>query len=140
MKVSDLKVTKTTTREVKNALGKRVRTREPIEIKRKVKTVTPGKRFVHYLIDGIILGLITFGLGYLGYQSGYTAIVSKNGFHVSTSSLFNFGGHNHFICLLLFLGSNYGKNTWKNGNGKLRHQRICGKPSWVMQQPDQEFE
>ena len=89
MKVSDIKVERISTRETKDALGRRVREKYPIQVKRKVITTTPGMRFLHYLIDSLILGGIIYLLSFAGIKL-YTSSF-RTGNEIAISYYFNAG-------------------------------------------------
>ena len=74
MKITDIKVKKMTTREKVDILGKRIRYQEPIYVKRKVKTISGGARFAHYLIDFLLI----LGIHYLLTIAGIAGLVGED--------------------------------------------------------------
>lgn len=66
MKITEIYLTTTTTKEQRNELGELEQSKEPVKIKRKVKTVQGGPRFGHYLLDVIVIMVIVFILIAIG--------------------------------------------------------------------------
>lgn len=63
--IEDLKITKTFYRRNRDAFGNRTKEAYESQVKRKVRLVTGWLRFAHYLIDGLIIGVILFGFDML---------------------------------------------------------------------------
>lgn len=83
-KITEIKIERLATREVKDETGKRVRIQVKVNVPRPVNVVSGGKRFAHYFIDGIIFSFLFYPIdklmGYLeiGYAStvGYAILIS----------------------------------------------------------------
>ena len=115
MKITDLKETKLTTKSRVGANGQREHYKEEIQLKRKVKTITGGARFGHYLIDGLIIAAVAFAYVYITMQvngSSYYYSRGYSGFQIDYSG---------YIITLLYYG---GFEAWLGTTpGKLALKR-----------------
>ncbi len=64
-KITELKIDRMATREVKDESGKRVRKKVRVSVNRSVRVVSGGLRFAHYFIDGIIISLLFYPIDWL---------------------------------------------------------------------------
>lgn|GEM_PF-401467 len=62
-KITDLSYLGQRTIEKRGKDGKLQRTRTEVRLKRHVNLTTPGTRFGHFLIDGVCINLISYGIG-----------------------------------------------------------------------------
>lgn len=64
-KITELQTTRYRTSYHKDAYGNRQRIRTPYQASRPVKTVEGGRRFAHFFIDCLIIGICTFPLDFI---------------------------------------------------------------------------
>jgi len=88
MKITYLKEKKLSTRSSIGASGKREFHKVEVDLKRKVKTITGGARFGHYLIDLIFIIGLNFAYGFvemklLGHSHMFQTV--GNGFQIDFS-------------------------------------------------------
>lgn len=114
MKITEIYETRSTTREKRNELGEIETSKEPVKIKRKVKTIQGGPRFGHYLLDVIVMVAIVLVLIALGImdEREFTQGGRNGGFSINYSS---------YIVLVLyycasefFMGRTIGKMATKS--------------------------
>ncbi len=77
--ITNIPQRRTRTREVKDATGKRVRTKEDYWGVRPVKVITGFERFSHFFVDALILSVLNSGIGMV------LPIISASGVHESYS-------------------------------------------------------
>ena len=104
-KITEIELERTTTREVKNALGQRVREKVPIKVKRKVKTVQGGRRFAHYFVDSLLIGGVYFLLTLAGVEADKNSSV----YYVETNSVQFYIG---YIQMFLSFAFYFGFEAW----------------------------
>lgn len=120
MQLKDLKVTRKTTVETKNALGQRVREYRDIEIKRKVKTTDPGLRVVHLIIDSLVTnGLLVFL---------FTSVLSTRQF-MQYANWINLASLIVFILYYFLMEHFFGQTLGKMVMGNRVINEYCEKPT-----------
>lgn len=104
-KITEIEMERFTTKEVKNALGQRVREKVPIKVRRKVKTVQGGRRFLHYLVDSFLVGGIYFLLTLLGVEANRNTSV----YYIEVNEIQLYIG---YVQMFISFGFYFGFEAW----------------------------
>ena len=128
-KITDLKKKTHTTRMEKDALGRRIPVKIPIELRRKVKTIQGGPRFGHYLIDFAIIWLIGFLLAYYGIDRQLTFLQFE--FRIG-ANYYIFSFINYIIILLYYtiLEASLGRTIGKFATNSFVINEYAEKPGF----------
>ena len=128
-KITELKKTTFTTKEIRNEFGQRIRTKVPIKMPRRVKSIQGWPRFGHYLIDLAILS----GIIYLVEISGTLDQVNQTFFQFQLGQYyyqFNFIGYFMILIYYTLLESTMGRTLGKFATNSYVIDEYARQPSF----------